>query len=179
MRRQLHNRLIAERGGVMRRIRLLPGDRAATNDVPQISQDRFRLDRNIFNVDTIQIDAARWLEGAFLSTATSSASAVALALSSSTIMATIAVGFIDDADITITASDGRRRVITLECREANKPNRRVDYGYSRAIFRTIDWRFFCALSGLLCVCLCCGTLFPQMSWQQGEQSCLLCGLQIG
>lgn len=98
-----------------RYIKLLSGDRYATNDVRVGVSDAFILDMRGSEVDKITIDGERWLEGATLSTATISGSGITLVLATPLVTLTLTGPSNNTAQnrLTLTASDGRVRKLDL------------------------------------------------------------------
>jgi hypothetical protein len=102
---------------VARYIKLLPGNRAVTNDVYTSTVDKFLVPLRTGSIDTVVVDCTRWLDGATVSTATETAGFFSLVVATPLVTATINGADVwQDGDITITASDGRARIISLGTR---------------------------------------------------------------
>jgi hypothetical protein len=96
----------------MRRIRLLSGLRASTEDVSDEGAHRFRIIDQRGALGIVMLDASRLLEGSTIMTAFG-AGVTVLPQTPSQIKLTYSAPT-RDAAVTITASDGRRFVIRLD-----------------------------------------------------------------
>jgi hypothetical protein len=96
-----------------RYIKLLSGDRFATNDVRANKAGEFALDMRGSEVDKLTLDCERWLDGATLSSATVVGSGVSLSTATPLVTVTLTGPANNSAinRVTLTASDGRIRKV--------------------------------------------------------------------
>jgi hypothetical protein len=96
-----------------RLIKLLPGDRETSNDCRRTREGYYVLDMRSPEVDKVDVDCTRWLEGATITTATVDNTGISASLATPIVTLTItAPGTVQyDNRLTITASDGRKRMI--------------------------------------------------------------------
>lgn len=100
-----------------RRISLLAGDRSATDNVRIVSEDVFSIETRSGAIERITVDATRWLDGAGIAAATESAGWISAVVVSPTIQVSVTGSdSSQSATISIEASDGRMRLITLMTR---------------------------------------------------------------
>lgn len=97
-----------------RYIKLLPGDRASTNDVPMRQANMFEIVCKGNESDIITLDCTRWLEGATLSAATETAGFLSVVVASPLVTITVTGNDADQSgDIDLVDSTGRSRLITI------------------------------------------------------------------
>jgi hypothetical protein len=109
-------------------IKLLPGNRHTQNDISSIAHAWFRIPLNDGEADKLTIDCARWLDGSTVSSAVSgSAFLVATLASPNVTLAVSGSSSQQSGDITVTASDGRIRKVTIETMPAQQPFPVLDY----------------------------------------------------
>ena len=100
-----------------RYIKLLPGDRASTNDVSMPDASTFEIPCRSNESDIIVIDATRWLEGATINTATETTGFMSIVVASPLVTVTVTGNDADQSgDIDITDSTGRSRLVTIATR---------------------------------------------------------------
>lgn len=97
-----------------RYIKLLPGERASQSDVSLETAGRYVIELGSGETDVAVIDCARWLDSATIASAVSTDAFVSVATSSPNITLTInGADSRQDGKITITASDGRIRIVRI------------------------------------------------------------------
>lgn len=100
-----------------RLIKLLPGDRSTTDNAMSLVLNYFRVDLRSGETDKLNIDCERWLDGATISTATTTDSFLSLSLATPIVTVTITGSdALQRGSIIVTASDGRVRKVYLETR---------------------------------------------------------------
>ena len=97
-----------------RYIKLLPGERFSLADVSLETAGRFAIELGSGETEGILIDCTRWLDAATITSAASLDAFISLSTTSPDITATIdGADSRQDGKITITASDGRARIVRI------------------------------------------------------------------